>query len=84
VRKWVETQGYVLCFKLAALRVDWGRPWGWLETLWTGIWYRYYCPYPIQNPWTARSCVEGGLCGCENKRFYNGPLHPNGERGTRT
>jgi hypothetical protein len=70
MRRWLETQGYVLCFTLAKLRVDRGPPWGWIESAWTGIWYRYYCPYPIQHPWTSRACNDGGLCGCNNKCRY--------------
>lgn len=71
MRQWIETLGYVLCFRLARLRVD-GWPVAWLENIWTGIWYRYYCPYPIQYPWTARECNDGGLCGCNNQDRFGG------------
>lgn len=67
--RWLETRGYVLCFDLAVLRVK-GWPVAWLERAWTAIWYRYYCPYPIQDRWTARSCCEAGKCGCSNRAHY--------------
>lgn len=67
MKRRLETLGYVLCFKLATLRVDRGWPWGWVEIVWTGIWYRYYCPYPIgDHEWTARACIKAGWCGCTN------------------
>jgi hypothetical protein len=66
MRRWIETLGYVLCFRLAAMRVN-SWPVAWLETAWTGIWYRYYCPYPVRgDSWTAAACNRGGLCGCNN------------------
>jgi hypothetical protein len=70
MRRWLETFGYSICFRLAALRVFHGWPVGWLESAWTAIWYRYYCPYPIQDNWTARACVRGGHCGCDNFALY--------------
>lgn len=78
MRRWLETQGYVLCFMLARLRVDYGPPFGWLENIWTGIWYRYYCPYPINSlngRWLARDCFKAGQCGCDNQRRY-APMSP--------
>lgn len=55
MREWLETQGYLFCW-----RGDW------ISRLWSPIWFHFYCPYPIQHPWTARACNDGGLCGCSN------------------
>lgn len=66
VNRWLDEKGYVLCFTLARLRIDWGWPFGWLEYVWAGIWYHYRCPYPIIKDHSARACVEAGNCGCNN------------------
>lgn len=72
MKRWLETQGYALCFKLAALRR--GKPFGGLEKLWAGIWYRYYCPHPILgHDNTARACNNAGCCGCLNLDRYGTP-----------
>lgn len=67
---WLDTLGYVICFRLAALRVYRKWPVGWLENLWTGIWYRYRCPYPTIKDHSARACNEAGCCGCSNADRY--------------
>jgi hypothetical protein len=73
MKRWFETQGYELCFRLAVMRTDHGQPWGWLEGLWSGIWYRYYCPYPKQGNWRARACADADCCGCSNLDRYGTP-----------
>lgn len=55
MKRWFETKGHALCWWLAVMRVDHGQPWGWLETAWTTIWWRYYCPRPVIDDWTARA-----------------------------
>jgi hypothetical protein len=66
MKRWLETKGHALCIWLAVMRVYHGQPWGWLETAWTGIWWRYYCPYPTIDDWTARACFKSGNCGCSS------------------
>jgi hypothetical protein len=73
MKRWLETQGYALCVNLAVLRVCRGWPIGWLENVWAAIWYRYYCPRPAINDWTARACVNAGYCGCNNHDRYAPP-----------
>jgi hypothetical protein len=51
---WVEF-GYSLCF-----RGDW------IGNLWSRIWYRWYCPYPIIDDCSVRACIAAGHCGCDN------------------
>lgn len=83
MRRWFEIRGQALCTWLAVMRVYHGQPWGWLEAAWVAVWWRYYCPRPLLDDWTARACVNGGCCGCDNQRHYAGPpALPNGERGT--
>ena len=79
MRRWLETRGYIFCNQLAVWRVCNRWPVAWLENIWTGIWYRYYCPRPVIANWTARACVEGCHCGCENQRFY--PVVAPADRG---
>lgn len=52
---WLDTLGYRLC---------WGS--GRLPFLWSRIWYRYRCPYPVSADRSVRACIAGGYCGCEN------------------
>ena len=75
MRRWLETRGYLLCFDLCMMRGWVGRALAWA---WCGIWYRYYCPYPIQDRWTARACNAAGKCGCNNLDRY---AHPSADRG---
>jgi hypothetical protein len=51
----IEELGYRLCWRG-----------GWISRLWAPIWYRWYCPCPIIADYSARACVEGGYCGCDN------------------
>ena len=67
MRQWIEAQGYAMVYRLAALEGPAGR---WLHDLWAGIWYRYYCPYPIIADNRARACVRAGDCGCSNLARY--------------
>lgn len=55
MRRWLEELGYRMC---------WGQ--SWFASLWASIWYRYYCPYPIIEDFTARACIKAGKCGCNN------------------
>lgn len=74
MKRWFETKGQTFCVWLAVMRVDHGQPWGWLETAWISVWWRYYCPRPwLDHDWTARACVEGGHCGCNNQVHYAAP-----------
>jgi hypothetical protein len=34
------------------------------------VYYRYRCPYPVIEDPSARACVEGGHCGCNNAPRY--------------
>jgi hypothetical protein len=34
------------------------------------VYYRYRCPYPVIEDRSARACVEGGHCGCNNAPRY--------------
>lgn len=70
MKRWLEKQGYILCTTLAVWRVCNGWPVAWLENIWTGIWYRYYCPRPVVDDWTARACVCACQCGCSNLDRY--------------
>lgn len=67
---WMEKKGQSLCIWLAVMRVYHGQPWGWLENIWISIWWRYYCPRPVINDWSAKACVNSGNCGCDNQRRY--------------
>ena len=51
-----ENFGYRLC-----LRGDW------VSDLWSRVWFRFYCPYPLRSPHTATACIGRGECGCENE-----------------
>lgn len=70
MRRWLEQRGYDLCATLAIWRVCRGWPVAWLENAWTGIWYRFYCPHPTLDNWTARACVKADCCGCNNLEHY--------------
>lgn len=72
MRRWLERCGYGLCFTLAFWRVCKHWPVSWVEHAWTWVWYRYYCPYPVVDEWTARACVRSGNCGCNNLDRYAG------------
>jgi hypothetical protein len=37
--------------------------------------FRYRCPYPVIADHSARACVEGGHCGCDNQSRYR-PIPP--------
>jgi len=74
MRRWLETQGYVLVWKLALLN------WRWLHDAWAGFWYRRYCPHPIIHDLTARGCINAGHCGCDNQDRYS--AIPPAERST--
>lgn len=50
-----ESIGYGLCMRG-----------GWISDLWSKIWYRWYCPYPIIDDHSARACIKAGCCGCNN------------------
>jgi hypothetical protein len=63
MRRWLETQGYVLVWKLAVRKDPLSR---WLHDAWSRFWYRHYCPYPTQKNLTARACIKSGNCGCSN------------------
>lgn len=65
MKRWLETQGYVLVWTLALRK---GRVARWLHDRWSGFWYRHYCPCPIASSggWTARACIRAGNCGCNN------------------
>jgi hypothetical protein len=41
MKRWLETKGQGLCMWLAVMRVYHGQPWGWLETAWVGVWWRW-------------------------------------------
>jgi hypothetical protein len=73
MKRWLETRGQRLCAWLAVMRVDHGQPWGWLESAWIGIWWRYYCPRPCIDDWTARACFKAGHCGCNNADRFRDP-----------
>lgn len=63
MKRWFETQGYMLVYRLAMRR---GPIWGWLHDTWAKFWYRHYCPYPVKGNWRACECIAAGECGCEN------------------
>lgn len=60
--EWLDTLGYRL-----TMRGDW------ISDLWSRIWFRWRCPYPIIADHSARACIESGNCGCDN-----GPRNPRG------
>lgn len=69
MRRWIETQGYVLVWNLALRR---GPAWRWLHDTWADFWYRHYCPYPtIDDSLTARACIKAGACSCNNLDRYS-------------
>jgi hypothetical protein len=74
MRRWIEVRGQALCTWLAVMRVYHGQPWGWLEAAWVGIWWRYYCPRPAIDDWTARACFKSGNCGCNNADRFTSTL----------
>jgi hypothetical protein len=78
MKRYLETKGQALCGWLAVMRVYHGQPWGWLEAVWIGVWWRYYCPRPVIDDWTARACANSGNCGCNNLDRY---AHPSAHRG---
>jgi hypothetical protein len=51
----LEEWGYRLCW-----RGDW------ISSAWSRIWYRWYCPCPVIENFTARACIRAGMCGCSN------------------
>jgi len=57
MRRWLEIQGYRLC---------WGSAGYWFTYIWAPIWFRFYCPYPIIDNLTARACIKAGKCSCSN------------------
>lgn len=38
----------------------------WIARIVAPVWYRFYCPYPIQKDLTAGACIRAGNCGCDN------------------
>lgn len=46
----------------------------WITSIVAPILFRWYCPYPIQDDWTARACIEAGTCGCNNEPRYRIPM----------
>lgn len=42
----------------------------WLQDFWWSIKYRFRCPRPIDGHKSARSCINAGLCGCNNGDRY--------------
>jgi hypothetical protein len=55
MRRKLEIIGYTLCF---------GN--GRISRLWSRIFFRWYCPYPLRGDWSARACIKAGDCGCDN------------------
>lgn len=45
------------------------------------VWFRYRCPYPIDDNNSARACFEAWLCGCDNATRFRSTVRQ-GERGT--
>jgi hypothetical protein len=74
MKRWLETQGYAMVYRLAARD---GRVGRWLHDRWVDFWYRHYCPHPIKDDCRARACVAAGDCGCSNLVRYS---VPNGEQ----
>lgn len=52
--------GYALCFRGDLI-----------SNLWSRIWFRWYCPYPVIEDQSAHACISGGHCGCDNKPAAN-------------
>lgn len=55
--KLIEQWGYAQCFRIS-----------WIGTIWSAIWYRFYCPYPVLNNPRAKACIAAGACGCNNAK----------------
>jgi hypothetical protein len=55
VRESFELWGYQICW-----RGDW------ISDLWSRIWFRWYCPYPVIEDHKANACIAAGKCGCSN------------------
>jgi hypothetical protein len=81
MKRWLETQGYLMVWRLAGYRWPGAR---WLHDTWAEFWYRHYCPYPTHGNWTARSCVMSCNCSCENLDRYANPPPPQGKAGARS
>jgi hypothetical protein len=39
----------------------------WVPYIVAPILFRWYCPRPVLDDWTARACVRAGVCGCNNQ-----------------
>jgi hypothetical protein len=57
MRRTLERAMYRLCWRG-----------NWLSDLIAPLWFRWYCPYPLHDDWTARHCLGCGDCGCGNSR----------------
>lgn len=40
----------------------------WIAGIIATVLFRWYCPYPLLDDWTARTCIREGLCGCNNTK----------------
>lgn len=39
----------------------------WIASIVARVWFRWYCPVPLSDDWTARRCIADGNCGCNNR-----------------
>jgi hypothetical protein len=71
MKQYLIMRGYMLCFDLCIRR---GPIWRVLANLWSRVWYHFFCPYPLDGNWTARSCNQAKPCGCSNADRFRRPV----------
>lgn len=42
----------------------------WISDIVGRVWFRWYCPSPLHDDWTARACISAGDCGCNNNPSF--------------
>lgn len=57
---WLLKQCHLVCW-----RGDW------IAMAFSRLFFRWWCPYPLNGNYRARDCVRAGNCGCNNKPRYH-------------